>query len=147
MVLSIWLGMRESLKEFWIDGHTHFAIFFSVWLWGVISHHCALGYAGREVSNPRPDRGGWAVGRNTPGLVQVCLTDLCGVQGRVNCMIFGIWGSYRKQHIKGILGPSLVCKTSGIPKVKRRKIFRHDHCVLHSSAAGCTERGSGGLGP
>ena len=64
-------------------------------------------------------------------------------------MIFGIWGSYRKQHIEGILGPSLVCKMSGIPKgkVKRRKNFRHDHCVLHSSAAGCAESGSGGLGP
>lgn len=59
-------------------------------------------------------------------------------------MIFGIWGCYKKQHVEGLLGPSVVCKMSRTPrgKAKGRKDLRND-----SSAAGCAERGSQGLWP
>lgn len=116
-VLSIWLGKRESLKGFWADGLAHLVIFFFNMAVGCHLPSLCSGMCWPRSIQPRPDRGDWAVGRKALGLVRVCLTlvEPVWLQGRVHCMILGNWGYYKKQHFKGFLGPSLVCRLSGIP--------------------------------
>lgn len=151
-VLSIWLGKRESLKGFWADGLAHLAIFFFNMAVGCYPPSLCSGMCWPRSIQPRPDTGDWAVGRKALGLVW-CVSptlNLCGIQGRVHCLILGTWGSYKKQHFKGLLGPSLVCRLSGIPwrKGKEREGKTSDVTTAFSTGLQqSVQKGSRGLWP